>query len=78
MGKGAKSGKLYEIEDGKVKRTHHTCPKCGPGVFLANHYDRYACGKCGYTRLKKRGGGAARRRRVVKRKPRKPRAKRPT
>lgn len=24
------------------------CPKCGPGVRLAQHKDRLSCGKCGY------------------------------
>lgn len=24
------------------------CPKCGPGVRLAEHKDRISCGKCGY------------------------------
>ena len=28
------------------------CPKCGPGVFMAEHPDRVACGKCGYTEFK--------------------------
>ncbi len=28
------------------------CPKCGVGVHLAEHKDRYSCGKCGYTELK--------------------------
>ncbi|MCD6403782.1 MAG: 30S ribosomal protein S27ae, partial [Nanoarchaeota archaeon] len=26
---------------------------CGPGVFLAEHKDRFSCGKCGYTEFKK-------------------------
>ena len=28
------------------------CPKCGPGVFMATHKDRVACGCCGYTEFK--------------------------
>lgn len=40
--------KYYKIEDGKLVRTHKECPKCGPGVFMAQHNDRIACGKCGY------------------------------
>jgi len=28
------------------------CPKCGPGVRLAEHPDRRACGKCGYFERK--------------------------
>ncbi len=29
------------------------CPKCGPGVHLANHQGRMSCGKCGYTEFSK-------------------------
>jgi len=43
----------YEVKDGKVVRTKPVCPKCGPGVFMATHGDRVACGKCGYTEFKK-------------------------
>jgi len=25
-----------------------TCPKCGPGIHLATHPNRFSCGKCGY------------------------------
>jgi len=28
------------------------CPKCGPGIRLAEHKDRRACGKCGYFEKK--------------------------
>ncbi|MGC8662813.1 MAG: 30S ribosomal protein S27ae [Thermoplasmata archaeon] len=45
---------LYEIADGKLIRKRKSCPKCGPGVFLAEHEDRYTCGKCGYTEFKKK------------------------
>ena len=41
--------KLYQIKDGKLRRLRAFCPKCGPGVFLADHGDRLSCGKCGYT-----------------------------
>jgi small subunit ribosomal protein S27Ae len=40
---------LYEVQDGKLVRKREPCPKCGPGVFLAQHKDRVSCGKCGYT-----------------------------
>ncbi|MDI6737886.1 MAG: 30S ribosomal protein S27ae [Nanoarchaeota archaeon] len=36
--------------DGKRKPS---CPKCGPGIFLAEHKDRQTCGSCGYTVFKK-------------------------
>jgi len=45
--------KIYRVENGKVVRLRKICPKCGPGVFLAEHKDRYTCGKCGYTEWKK-------------------------
>ncbi len=49
----------YEVlkeEDGglKLKRKRRTCPRCGAGVFLAEHEDRYSCGKCGYTEFRKK------------------------
>lgn len=40
---------LYTVEGDKVVRSRKECPKCGPGVFLAQHKDRLSCGKCGYT-----------------------------
>ncbi len=42
----------YAVEGGKLERKGRNCPKCGPGVFLAEHKDRNACGKCGYTEFK--------------------------
>lgn len=44
----------YEIKEGKLERKNRNCPKCGPGVFLAEHSDRFSCGKCGYTEMKKK------------------------
>ena len=40
---------LYEVSGDVLKRKNKFCAKCGPGVFLAVHKDRFACGKCGYT-----------------------------
>ncbi|MCZ7391964.1 MAG: 30S ribosomal protein S27ae [Candidatus Methanoperedens sp.] len=45
--------KFYEISGGKAKRIKPSCPRCGPGVFLGEHKNRLACGKCGYTEFKK-------------------------
>lgn len=39
---------LYKIEGDKVSRKKH-CPRCGPGIFLAEAKDRLYCGKCHYT-----------------------------
>lgn len=44
--------KNYQIAGGKLVRKNKSCPKCGPGVFLANHKDRVTCGKCGYVEMK--------------------------
>lgn len=33
-------------DQGKSK--NRFCPKCGPGIMLANHKDRLYCGKCHY------------------------------
>ncbi len=41
--------KLYKVEGDKLVRLRKTCPKCGDGVFLAQHKDRLTCGRCGYT-----------------------------
>jgi len=42
----------YDVKDGKLIRKNRTCPKCGPGVFLAEHDNRVSCGKCGYAEIK--------------------------
>ncbi|MBR2254631.1 MAG: 30S ribosomal protein S27ae [Candidatus Methanomethylophilaceae archaeon] len=39
----------YKVSGDKVERVKPVCPKCGPGVFMATHKDRRACGNCGYT-----------------------------
>ena len=42
-----------EAEGDKIERKNPICPRCGEGVFMADHGDRFACGKCGYTEMKK-------------------------
>lgn len=42
----------YIIEDGKLKRRLHFCNRCGRGYFMADHGDRYSCGRCGFTIFK--------------------------
>lgn len=49
----SKKWKKYEISADKVGRGK-TCPKCGPGVFMAIHQDRDTCGSCGYTEFRKK------------------------
>ncbi len=43
----------YKVEGDRIVRTKRNCPKCGPGVFLAQHEDRLSCGRCGYTEFTK-------------------------
>lgn len=47
--------KYYNVkEDGKVEKVRQECPHpmCGVGVFMAEHRDRYYCGKCSRQYLK--------------------------
>merc|ERR1739846_307674 len=44
--------KYYKVDDnGKINRLRRECPAedCGAGVFMAAHFDRQTCGKCGLT-----------------------------
>jgi small subunit ribosomal protein S27Ae len=41
--------KFYNIQGEKVIRTKRDCPRCGKGTFMAEHKDRFTCGKCGFT-----------------------------
>ncbi|MFW9899312.1 MAG: 30S ribosomal protein S27ae [Candidatus Thorarchaeota archaeon] len=62
------ASKYYKIEGGKLIRTHRQCPKCGTGFFLADHYDRWSCGRCAYTVFKRKGKKTASTRRRSPRK----------
>lgn len=42
-----KISEKYNIEENKLKRKNPFCPRCGKGVFMADHGDFWACGKCG-------------------------------
>ncbi|MEM4272487.1 MAG: hypothetical protein QXH30_02765 [Candidatus Bilamarchaeaceae archaeon] len=48
--KEGKAGKKEKSIRPYQKKRH--CPKCGPGVSLAAHKNRYSCGKCGYYEKK--------------------------
>ena len=45
---------FYKIEGNRLDRTRQSCPKCGPGTFLAQHNGRVSCGRCGYTEFAKK------------------------
>jgi small subunit ribosomal protein S27Ae len=42
----------YKIDETGLKRLLPSCERCGQGYFMANHGDRYTCGRCGFTRYK--------------------------
>jgi small subunit ribosomal protein S27Ae len=44
--------KAYDVSGGSFKRKNKSCPKCGPGTFMADHKDRWSCGKCGFMEKK--------------------------
>ncbi|BDA46170.1 Ubiquitin-40S ribosomal protein S27a [Coccomyxa sp. Obi] len=42
--------KFFKVDDsGKVQRLRKSCPTCGPGIFMATHFNRVYCGKCHMT-----------------------------
>jgi len=53
-GKKSEKWKNYEIKGNTLIRKTKFCPKCGQGVFMAKHEDRYSCGQCGYTEFLKK------------------------
>jgi ubiquitin-small subunit ribosomal protein S27Ae len=47
---------FYKLEgESKIVRTKRDCPRCGRGVFMAEHKDRFSCGKCGFTEFHRSG-----------------------
>jgi ubiquitin-small subunit ribosomal protein S27Ae len=40
---------LYNKSGDKLERKNKSCPKCGPGTFMAKHSNRNTCGACRYT-----------------------------
>ncbi|MEM2102737.1 MAG: 30S ribosomal protein S27ae [Candidatus Bathyarchaeia archaeon] len=49
---GKKIYTLYKIEGEAITRVRPFCERCGPGYFMADHGNRFACGHCGFTRYK--------------------------
>ena len=50
--KTSKRWENYEKAGEELKRKNKFCPKCGVGIFLAEHNNRQTCGQCGYTEMK--------------------------
>ncbi|RMF05042.1 30S ribosomal protein S27ae [Candidatus Woesearchaeota archaeon] len=42
----------YEVKGDSLSRKNVVCPKCGSGVFMAEHSNRRTCGRCHYTEFK--------------------------
>lgn len=51
-GKSKGKWEYYEVS-AELKRLKVECPRCGPGVYMAEHRDRVSCGRCGYTEFRK-------------------------
>ncbi len=49
---GKKPHEIYEVSGDSLKRKNKSCPKCGSGVYMANHQDRWSCGKCRFMEKK--------------------------
>ena len=49
---GKKIYTVYKIEGETATRLRPFCERCGPGYFMADHGNRFACGHCGFTRYK--------------------------
>lgn len=47
--KHQKISSIYQIKENKLEKNNKFCPKCGEGIFLAKHKERFTCGKCEYT-----------------------------
>ena len=43
--------KYYKVDGDKVVKLRRECPAetCGAGVFMAQHFNRTSCGRCGLT-----------------------------
>ncbi|KAI8589100.1 putative ubiquitin/ribosomal protein S27a fusion protein [Geranomyces variabilis] len=53
--------KYYKVDDdGKITRLRRECPSatCGAGIFMAMHFDRQYCGRCGLTYVFDKAGAA--------------------
>ena len=52
--------RYYKVEaSGKVEKTKFECDNCGAGTFMAEHKNRFHCGKCGRAFTKQGGAEKA-------------------
>ncbi|KAJ1610369.1 ribosomal protein S27a [Cryptosporidium canis] len=52
--------KYYKVDGDKVVKLRRECPAetCGAGVFMAQHFNRTSCGRCGLTYFPTKGDDA--------------------
>lgn len=48
-GSSPKVHTYFKVDGDKVSRLKKICPRCGKGVYMSEHKDRRACGKCADT-----------------------------
>ena len=59
--------KYYKVDStGKVDKNKFECNNCGPGTFMAEHKNRYHCGKCGRAFTKQTTGKESKRQQKAK------------
>ncbi len=49
----SKTYENYKIEGDSIKRAKKECERCGQATFMADHNNRWTCGRCGYSIMKK-------------------------
>ena len=50
-----KGYKFYSVKgETEVVRAKKSCPRCGPGTWLAVHNNRAYCGRCSYTEFQRK------------------------
>jgi small subunit ribosomal protein S27Ae len=47
-----KRSAYFSVDGDRATIQRRYCPRCGTGVVLAEHKDRVACGRCGYTEFR--------------------------
>lgn len=52
-GKKVKQNTFFKVTGNKLERKGRSCPRCGDGTMMAEHKERWYCGKCLYTEWKK-------------------------
>lgn len=54
--KAFKPKKLYTVQGSKLIRERVECSRCGPGYYMAVHYNRRTCGNCYFSQFTDKDG----------------------